>query len=97
MDMAELLDDARRHGFTSNFAFAGDRLRCSGSDERIAAEDAWIVDSQAVDLGTDPGDDATIYLIETRNGRRGYLIVGDSFHADPKKAEFIDRLPQRDS
>ncbi len=92
MDMAELLADARKRGYTSNFAFEGDRLRCSESDERIAPQDAWIVDSRAVDVGTDPGDDATIYLIETQGGRRGYLIVADSFHTDPKKAAFIDRI-----
>ena len=94
--MAELLANARKRGCTSNFAFKEDTLHCSESDEPIAPHDAWIVDSQAVDVGTDPGDDATIYLIETRSGRRGYLIVADSFHTDPKKAAFIDRITRRE-
>lgn len=92
MDLAELLNDAEARGYTSNFALVGERLRCSDSDEQFEAGDAWVVDSQSVDEGTDPGDDATIYLIETSSGQRGYLIVSDSFHTDPASARFIDRL-----
>jgi hypothetical protein len=92
MDLADLLASAQAKGFTSNFALEGERLRCSHSDEQFEACDARVVDSQSVDAGTDPGDDATIYLIETRSGRRGYLLVSDSFHANPQRAGFIDRL-----
>jgi hypothetical protein len=95
MDLAELLGDACRRGFTSNFAIDRDCLTCSESGERIAPDNARIVASQSVDQGTDPGDDATIYLIESDTGRRGYLIVADSFHADPEKAGLIDRLHHR--
>ncbi len=96
MDMAEVLENVQARGYTSNFALAGERLRCSESNAEIDASDAWIVDSQSIDGGTDPGDDATIYLINTRCGQRGYIIVSDSFHADPVSAAFIDRLPRRD-
>jgi hypothetical protein len=44
------------------------------------------------DNGTDPGDDVTMYLIESRSGPQGYLILSDSFHTDPRKAAFIDAL-----
>jgi hypothetical protein len=96
MDMAELLEDVQARGYTSNFALSGERLRCSESNAEIDASDAWIEGSQSVDGGTDPGDDATIYLINTRSGQRGYLMISDSFHADPVKAAFIDRLPRAD-
>lgn len=97
MDLAELLSDAQARGYTSNFALVDERLRCSESNERFEACDAWVVDSRAVDAGTDPGDDATLYLIETKSGVRGYLIVSDSFHTDPASARFIDGLPRRES
>ena len=42
--------------------------------------------------GTDPGDDVTVFLLETDSGIRGYLLVPDSFHADPGKARFVDAL-----
>lgn len=95
MDLADLLERARERGFTLNFSCHDDSLRCRDSGTTVAAKDAWIVGEESVDQGTDPGDDATIYLIETREGVRGYVIIGTSFHADPRDAAFIDRLARR--
>lgn len=90
--MAELLRDAEKRGFTRNFAVEGEELRCSTTGEHYGREQAKIVWSQAVDMGTDPGDDATLYLIETDSGAKGYVVVSDAFHADPHKAAFIASL-----
>lgn len=95
MDLAELLETAKARGFTRNFTCHEDALHCRDSGSSTQAEDAWIVDSQAVDQGTDPGDDATLYMIETRDGKRGYVIIGTSFHADPNDAAFVDALARR--
>ena len=95
MDLSELLSRAREDGYTTSFSCAGGCLVCADSGREYRASEAWIVDSRSVDQGTDPGDDATMYLIETRDGRRGYLVIGDSFHADPRDAAFIDRLEWR--
>ncbi|MEE9159547.1 MAG: phosphoribosylpyrophosphate synthetase, partial [Gammaproteobacteria bacterium] len=51
-----------------------------------------VVESVTLDGGTDPGDDVTMYLIESSGGQKGYLILSDSFHTDPQKAAFIDAL-----
>jgi len=96
MGLAKILRDVEGRGFTRNLAWDAGRLRCSETGERIAEADARIVDSIAVDMGTDPGDDATVYLIESASGTKGYMILADSFHVDPEKAAFIDRLSGRD-
>jgi hypothetical protein len=57
----------------------------------IVTRDVRVVDSISFDGGADPGDDVTMYLIETPS-EKGYLIVPDSFHIDPRKAAFIDAL-----
>jgi hypothetical protein len=44
-----------------------------------------------LDGGTDPGDDVTMYLIEARH-EKGYLLLSDSFHNNPKKTAFINSL-----
>lgn len=92
MGLAKVLSDAEARGFKRNLAWDAGALRCSETGECISAEDARIVDSIPLDMGTDPGDDATVYLIESAGNPKGYLILADSFHADPEKAAFIDRL-----
>ncbi len=90
MDLNDLLNDARRRGFTHNFAVDLERARRGRNTP--SAVDARIIETNTVDTGTDPGDDATVYLIETSSGLRGYVVLSDSFHADPRKAAFVDRL-----
>jgi hypothetical protein len=89
MDIADLLFKAEQRGFRRNFA--NEDLEPEGP----ATQQARIVYSQAVDQGTDPGDDATLYLIEAADGQKGYLIVGDAFRTDPHKAALIDHLARR--
>jgi hypothetical protein len=92
LDIAEILNDAERQGFRLNFALEDDVVRCPESGLRFGADDVKVVYSQSVDTGTDPGDDATVYLIETTDGRKGYFIIADSFHVDPRKAAFVQAL-----
>lgn len=96
-DLSELLRDAEQRGFAHNFAIEGDELCCSHTGERFGRHQAKIVWSQTVDMGTDPGDDATLYLIEADSGTKGYVVVSDAFHADPRKAAFIDALRREHS
>lgn len=85
-DVADFQTVAVARGFTHNYALDKD----SRSLELM--KELRLVESRSFDSGTDPGDDATIYLIESTSGRNGYLIVSDSFHADPGKVAFIDAL-----
>ncbi len=85
-DLADFQAEAIARGYTHNFAFDG---RSAPAD--IASE-LSIVEYVTFDSGTDPGDDVTMYLIESSSGPNGYLILSDSFHTDPRKAAFIDTL-----
>lgn len=95
MDLDDLLKDAKQRGFTRDFAIDLERERRGGHSTDVAEADGRIVETNTIDSGTDPGDDATVYLIETASGVRGYVVLSDSFHADPRKAAFVDRLRHR--
>ncbi len=85
-DLADYQTEAIANGYTHDFGFEG---RSAPSD---IANELRVVEYMSFDSGTDPGDDVTMYLIESNSGRKGYLILSDSFHADPRKAAFIDAL-----
>ncbi len=88
-DLADFQAEAIEGGYTHDFA-----VDAKSAPANIASE-LRIVETLTVDGGTDPGDDVTIYLIESRGGLHGYLILSDSFHTDPRKAAFIDALLSR--
>ncbi len=88
-DLADYQTEAIANGYTHDFGFDG---RSAPAD---IADELRVVEYVSFDTGTDPGDDVTMYLIESNSGRKGYLILSDSFHADPRKAAFIDALLSR--
>ena len=85
-DLADFQAEAIARGYTHDFAFNVKSARVD------AISDLRIVQYVTFDSGTDPGDDVTMYLIESTSGLKGYLILSDSFHTDPRKAAFIDAL-----
>ena len=85
-DLADFQAEAIAHGYTRDFAFD------ARSASAAIASELRVVEYVTFDNGTDPGDDVTMYLIESPGGPKGYLILSDSFHTDPRKAAFIDAL-----
>jgi len=71
-------------------------LWCEAHLLRLAQADILselrIVEYLTFDSGTDPDDDVTMYLIASRRGPNGYLILSDSLHTDPREAAIIDTL-----
>jgi hypothetical protein len=85
-DLADFQVEVIARGYTRDFAID---LKSAAADIKNGLH---IVEYVTFDNGTDPGDDVTMYLIESRSGPQGYLILSDSFHTDPRKAAFIDAL-----
>ena len=85
-DLADFQAEAIARGYTCDLA-----LEARARPADLAGE-LRIVEYATFDSGTDPGDDVTMYLIESRSGPQGYLILSDSFHADPRKTAFVNTL-----
>ena len=88
-DLADYQAEAIANGYTHDFGFDA-RSTPSNIENELR-----VVEYVSFDSGTDPGDDVTMYLIESTSGLKGYLILSDSFHADPRKVAFIDALLSR--
>lgn len=91
-DLAELLEQLRQEGFDRSFDGDIDYLSSAREPSDQNAGSVRLVDVVQLDAGTDPGDDVTVFLLETESGVRSYLLVPDSFHTDPGKARFVDEL-----
>ena len=85
-DLADFQAEAIARGYTRDFAFE------ARSAAAAYVKELRIVEYVTFDNGTDPGDDVTMYLIKSTSGLKGYLVLSDSFHTDPRKAAFIDAL-----
>jgi len=91
-NLAEAIEDAREKGYTRLFEVEGQCLTCRELDRKFDAEELEIAASYHFDRGTDAGDDASLYLIESNSGIKGYLVTSYTTHRNREKAEFLDKL-----
>ncbi len=70
-DLADFQAEVIERGYTHDFAFDA---RSAHAD--IASE-LRVVECVTFDSGTDPGDEVTMYLIDSLSGLKGYLILSD--------------------
>lgn len=92
LDLSELLERAQARGYDNHFHV--ERGRFHDGLTWLRSDQARLIDTVATDTGTDPGDDATVYLIKAESGRRGFVILGDGPHVAPEVAAFVDQLLQ---
>jgi hypothetical protein len=92
MTLADLQANAKQHGFIHHFMCERDGVRSDGTGHLYHPDELRLVHSNGTDNGTDPGDEATLFMIEASDGTRGVMIVADAFHTDPHKARIIDQL-----
>ena len=67
-------------GFNEDFRLEGNNIVCC--DKKFDADDLKIAVTYRYEGNTDPGDEATVYGIETNSGEKGILIVADGIYAD---------------
>lgn len=94
MTLDDLQANAKEHGFEHHFMCKDDGVRSEGTGHIYQPDELRLVHSNSTDNGTDPGDEATLYMIEAKDGTKGVMIIPDSFHADPQEARLIDILRQ---
>ncbi|MFU8861090.1 MAG: hypothetical protein ACNA8K_11775 [Cyclonatronaceae bacterium] len=91
-DLAEAVEDLKKKGYENLFEPDGDVLYSSKLDLRVEVKNIEITGTWQFDQGTDPGDESTLYALETKDGVKGYIITSFGAHVDPKKARLIDQL-----
>lgn len=91
--VTEALNDLRQRGYTSDFNLLFDCIQ--EKDIRISPEDFEIVEDYRFEGNTDPGDEAIVYAIETKNGKKGVLVHGYGTYAEDVSDDMIRKLGKR--
>ncbi|WP_298914661.1 hypothetical protein [uncultured Algimonas sp.] len=91
-DIPYLLEKAAAKGFAHHFETQAKALYCRETDTAyglgaIRVEDMWFVDA-----GTDPGSEATLYLLEAEDGTRGVLLIGNPANLSAPERALLDQL-----
>jgi len=89
-DIPALLEEAAERGFVKNFGIRETALLCRETKRPYIDRAIRIVDLIQKDAGTDPGDEATLFLLEAEDGERGILLIGNPATLSAQERAILD-------
>lgn len=89
--LSERVNSAIGDGFTENFQVDTRGLTGAGKDDKkhYKAEDVKITNFYRFEGASDPQDNSILYLIETKDGRKGTLVDAYGMYSDNSVSEYI--------
>jgi hypothetical protein len=88
--ITEALKKFREQGYDLDFNLREDRLT-SGMDF-WHMDDFEIVDVYRYEGDSDPGDEAAVYAIRSKDGKKGVLVTGYGVSAEGVSSEILKKL-----
>jgi hypothetical protein len=88
--VSEAVNDLKKRGFDVDFNLHENCIVCH--DDKFNVEDFEITEVYRFEGNTDPSDEAVVYAIESKDGRKGVLVNGYGISADVLDGEMAKKL-----
>ena len=88
--VSEATNDLKKRGYTVDFNLHENCLICHG--DKFNVSDFEITEVYRFEGNTDPSDEAVVYAIESKNGKKGVLVNGYGISADVMEGEMAKKL-----
>ena len=76
-------------GYTESFKVEDNRLKCLSCDSSYAPEDITITNFFRFEGESDPDDNDILYVITTKDGKKGTIVDAYGAYADPDTSAFM--------
>ena len=91
--VTEAIEQLRLKGFTLDFNMEENVL--STTSEKFPPENLEIVDVYRYEGDSDPGDEASVYALESTSGVKGILVTGYGISAEGDSAGLLKKMKRR--
>lgn len=91
-DIPTLMEDAAERGFSNHFEFLPDRLFCRETRTSYLKDRLKLIDMLQPDPGSDPGGEATLYLLQAADGEKGMLLIGNHVALSAEERDVLARI-----
>jgi len=88
--LSQAVDGLKERGYTHDFNLKENCLVCHG--DKFNIDDFEIVETHRFEGNSDPADEAIVYAIEGKNGKKGILVSGYGISAEGMSAEMAKKL-----
>ncbi|HVV03486.1 MAG TPA: hypothetical protein VHC96_04650 [Puia sp.] len=83
----------KQRGFTIDFNLEAECISCA--DSQLKPSEFMITETYRFEGESDPADEAVVYAIESKDGRKGILVNGFGISADELGEEMVEKLAVR--
>lgn len=90
--VSEAVNGLKKRGFTIDFNIEEEKLVCNTTPLALAPNQFEITEIYRFEGNTDPGDEAVVYAIESKDGQKGILVNGYGPEANTVDAELVKKL-----
>src|SRR5258708_31786627 len=82
----------KQRGYTIDFNLETDRINCPDHQLSLKPSEFEITEVYRFEGESDPADEAIVYAIESKDGRKGVLVNGFGISADEIGEEMVGKL-----
>jgi len=90
--VAEAVNGLKQRGFTIDFNLEADRVYCPQRALALRPVDFEITEFYRFEGESDPADEAVVYAIESKAGKKGLIVTGFGITAEGIGEEMIEKL-----
>jgi len=88
--VSQAINGLKERGYTLDFNLKPNGLECEG--QKFNPKEFEITEFHRFEGNSDPGDEAVVYAIESKNGRKGVLVNAFGVYSESLSDEMIKKL-----
>ena len=88
--MSEAVNGLKQRGYTLDFNLKENYIQCN--NEKFNPEEFEIVEVYRFEGESDPADEAVVYAVESKGGKKGVLVSGYGAYAVGVGSEMAQKL-----
>jgi len=93
--VAQAVNGLKQRGYNIDFNLEAECISCRQNDLSLRPSEFEITEVYRFEGVSDPADEAIVYAIESRDGKKGVLINGYGISADQPGEEMVAKLSVR--
>ena len=93
--VVEAVKGLKQRGYTIDFNLEPDRITCPKTSLSLTPADFEIAEFYRFEGDSDPADEAIVYAIESKEGRKGVLVNGFGVSSEEVGEEMVEKLAVR--
>ena len=93
--MAQAVNGLKERGYSIDFNLEADCISCQKNSLSLRPSEFEITEVYRFEGASDPADEAIVYAIESKDGKKGVLVNGFGISAEEAGEEMVAKLSVR--